>query len=236
MYFVYRHIRRSPNHPFYVGIGVAREDSTTQRRYYDRAYVKQGRTKFWNNISKQGYDVEVMYESEDRDDVIEKEKYFISLYGRKTEGDGSLCNFTSGGEHCELSQKQKDAISKRMIGNKYGLNQIISDEKRSAISIWLRGNTIWRGRTHKEESKIKISEAHKGKKLSPEHIAKLINKTGRPRSIICIESGVEYPTVNECAREISSEYGILKYSAKNSILLSMKRNTPYKNKTYKDVI
>jgi len=92
MYFIYRHIREDKNEPFYVGLG------TVRRGYYERAYVKQKRGKFWSNIAnKTNYTVQIIHETNCKKEAIQKEVEFISLYGRKCDG-GTLVNHTLGGE------------------------------------------------------------------------------------------------------------------------------------------
>jgi hypothetical protein len=102
---LYRHIRLDKNEPFYVGIG----------KNEHRAYSKRSRNKHWHNIIKKGYIVEIMLYHLTWKEACEKEKEFISLYGRSDIGTGSLCNWTDGGEgslNCKHSEESKQKISK----------------------------------------------------------------------------------------------------------------------------
>jgi len=121
-YFVYRHIRLDTNKVFYVGRGrtfkrkgVNRERSIVD--LYWRAYSKSKRTFWWNNIvSKVGYEVEIMYESDDFNEICEKEKEFIKLYGRKDLGLGELVNMSDGGDgNPGFSDESKKLIVKTNI-------------------------------------------------------------------------------------------------------------------------
>jgi hypothetical protein len=85
---VYRHIRTDINEPFYIGIGDKE----------NRAYSQRSRNKYWKNIAKKGYEVEIMFEDLTWDQACEKEKEFIALYGRKDLKTGTLVNLTDGGE------------------------------------------------------------------------------------------------------------------------------------------
>ena len=52
MPILYRHIRQDKKEPFYIRIGESE----------NRAYETKGRTRAWKNISKKGYDVEVLFD------------------------------------------------------------------------------------------------------------------------------------------------------------------------------
>ena len=88
MAVLYRHIRIDKNEPFYIGIG--KEES--------RAYSQKSRNKYWKNIAKKGYEVEILFEDLTWEQACEKEKEFIALYGRKDLKTGILVNLTDGGE------------------------------------------------------------------------------------------------------------------------------------------
>jgi hypothetical protein len=86
---VYRHVRMDTNMPFYVGIG-----SSTSR-----AFCKDSRNKHWISIVKNTeYRVDIIIDDIDIELAKEKEKEFISIYGRSDLGIGTLCNHTDGGE------------------------------------------------------------------------------------------------------------------------------------------
>lgn len=100
-YYLYRHIRLDKNEPFYIGVGTSKMDRKTNRSYYNRAYTKysRSRNKIWHFINnKTDITIEIIYESEDYNDVLDKEIFFIKLYGRIDLGTGILANLTDGGE------------------------------------------------------------------------------------------------------------------------------------------
>jgi len=97
-YYLYRHIRLDNNIPFYIGIGTKSKSFTTYETEYRRAFTSYKRTEHWRRIvEKAGYKVEIMFESNCPNEIKGKEKEFIALYKRVSDG-GYLCNFTLGGD------------------------------------------------------------------------------------------------------------------------------------------
>jgi hypothetical protein len=113
MAYVYRHIRLDKNEPFYIGIG---SDST-----YKRANNIRNRNIFWKRIvAKTEYEVEIMLDDLNWEEACNKEKEFISLYGRSDIKMGNLSNLTDGGDGAHgviFSDKRKKEISKRINGH-----------------------------------------------------------------------------------------------------------------------
>ena len=121
MAYVYRHIRLDKNEPFYIGISNVDDE-------YKRAYRKTCRNKHWTNIVKScKYEVEILMENLTIEEVKEKEKEFIKLYGRVDLKTGTLVNLTDGGdgvlnkyENAELRLKhQKVAIIQMDLGGNF---------------------------------------------------------------------------------------------------------------------
>lgn len=86
------------------------------------------------------------------------------MYGRINTNTGTLSNLTNGGDGFVgyvLSNKNIENRRKRMIGKKQSISQI---QKR---------NESRKGYMHSKETKLKISNSHKGKKTSKEHLEKL---------------------------------------------------------------
>lgn len=98
-YYVYRHVRLDKNEVFYIGRGTKHRFSTYKGQY-KRAYSKDGRSKFWKRIIEKNnniFQVDIIFESNDFDEILEKEKEFIKLYGRRNLGLGTLVNLDDGG-------------------------------------------------------------------------------------------------------------------------------------------
>jgi hypothetical protein len=178
MAYVYRHIRLDKNEPFYIGIGSDKN--------YNRAKTNTRRNKHWLNISKYGFEVDILFDNLTWDEACEKEKEFIALYGRSDLGKGVLCNLTNGGDgvlgrifkHSEDSklkmsktrkgvrpyvasletrQKLSDSAKKRGISKDH-LKKMIE----AKIKVGWTGHR--KGIPHTEEARKKMSESNKGKK------------------------------------------------------------------------
>jgi hypothetical protein len=81
------------------------------------------------------------------------EKYCIALYGRINTNTGILRNLTDGGEGASGAK--------------------LSIETRAKIAARQRGNQIWLGKRHSQETIDKLAHINRGKKLSLETKAKI---------------------------------------------------------------
>jgi DNA polymerase III psi subunit len=143
--YVYRHIRLDKNEPFYIGIG--------RTENYSRAYNKVQRSNQWKSIASNGYEIEILFDDLTWEQACEKEKEFIKLYGRIDKKNGTLINFTDGGEGI--------------------VNYVYTEEARKKISLAQMGNQNWKLRNPTDEWKRKIAEKNKGKKRTQEFKDKL---------------------------------------------------------------
>jgi len=133
MAVLYRHIRLDNNEVFYIGIGENEK----------RAYNKRGRSIYWKRVvSKSEYEIEFVFEDLTWEQACEKEKEFIALYGRQDLRTGTLVNLTNGGEGVP--------------------NMVRSKEWKLERSRAMKGNKIWLGKTHSQESKKLMSKAKMG--------------------------------------------------------------------------
>jgi len=166
---VYRHIRLDKNEPFYIGIG---------KTMY-RAYEKRKRSALWNNIvNKTDYDVEILFYGLTWEVAKEKEIEFIKLYGRKDLNNGTLVNFTNGGDGSlgiVKSFETRKKISKANKGRK------LSDEHKKKLSESKKGlKNPWYGKKLPKEIRDKMSKSQKGRKHSEETKRKMkINAKSR---------------------------------------------------------
>ena len=123
-YYLYRHIRLDKNEPFYIGVGIRKNNITKlcKTEYY-RAFDKNGRNELWHRIvGKTNYEIDIIIESDDREFIFKKESEFIKLYGRIDLETGTLANFTDGGEGMtNVSKKivEKSNATKRKTGSFY---------------------------------------------------------------------------------------------------------------------
>lgn len=95
MAYLYRHIRKDINQPFYIGIG-SDNDGKFKRAYQKFSYK---RNQHWHNIvNKTEYEVEIVMDDLTWEEACLKEIEFIELYGRTDLDKGPLVNKTRGGE------------------------------------------------------------------------------------------------------------------------------------------
>jgi hypothetical protein len=147
MAYLYRHIRLDKNEPFYIGIGK-------NELNFERAYSKANRNKYWHNIVNQTeYRIDILLNDLTWEEVCEKEKEFIHLYGKNT-NNGTLCNIADGGNGGFLGEEINIKRKKTLMGH------YVSEVTKEKI----REKAI--GRKISDEVKEKMSLVHK------------INKTG----------------------------------------------------------
>lgn len=235
MYYCYRHIRTDKNEPFYIGISESkpRYKSNSEVDIYKRAFSKQ-RSKFWKSVAKNGYRVEIFFESENKNDVIEKEIEFIQIYGLRSDG-GTLVNMTYGGEHTVLSEESKKAISKRMMGNKNSLGKKLSEEQKIKLSEANKGRVPWSyGKKMSKEFCEKISKSKKGMTISEKHRLNLLNSKPNCKSIVCLNTGFNYKSISDCVRIMFNMNNVKSNSTEfTSIKNGIIRNLKGRTKSYK---
>ncbi len=175
---LYKHIRKLDGIIFYIGIGNIK-----------RPYSKIGRNNYWYNMTKKyDYYVEIIADNLTWCEACELEKKFISFYGRKNKGLGSLVNLTDGGDGTTgfiLSEKQKLKISKRNSNEKNGMwgkkgdkhhfyGKKHSEDTRLKISKSIKGKNTgskhhFYGKKHSEDTRLKISKSRKSKNTGSKH-------------------------------------------------------------------
>lgn len=98
-YFVYQHTRLDINEVFYIGIGTKVTEGRCARHecFYRRAYSVKGRNPYWHYIvNKTDYKVDIIFESANRQEVIDKEIELIAKF--KSKPDNCITNISPGGE------------------------------------------------------------------------------------------------------------------------------------------
>lgn len=118
-----------------------------------------------NAITKEGlvYEVEFLFSSDNEQECLEKEIFWISFYGRDT-----LCNGTDGGEGMSGYKHSQSALDKIIASNK---RRGVSEETRAKMSVgikkaWVSG--ALHGCPKSEHTRALISAAHTGKTSSEE--------------------------------------------------------------------
>jgi len=153
-YYIYFHINPLKNEIFYVGKGKD-----------NRAFIKTGRSRYWNNIVKKyGYIIDITDENLTEEEAFEKEVFYINRIGRKSLGLGPLINMTDGGEGCSgliFTDELRLKKSKSMMGKNTGK---LSEEHKEKMSKAKKGKTSPnKGKTFSEDHKRKMSESKMGK-------------------------------------------------------------------------
>ena len=116
MAYVYKHTRLDNNEIFYIGIGGNDCDS------YKRAKSKDDRSDWWYRITnKTDYKVEILYDDIEWGEACLKERELIRIIGRRCLNEGTLVNFTEGGEgfRGHHSEKTKTSISNTLSNKTY---------------------------------------------------------------------------------------------------------------------
>jgi hypothetical protein len=109
-YYLYRHIRIDKDIPFYIGIG------TNDKRKYCRSKMIQNRSNHWLSIiNKTEIIVEIIFESDNKEEILNKEQEFIKLYGRLDNKTGILTNYTDGGDGQNGRKQSIETINKRVL-------------------------------------------------------------------------------------------------------------------------
>lgn len=154
-FYVYLHLRGTDNKPFYVGKGCG-----------NRAYVKSGRSQYWNRMNnKHGCVVKILFANMTESDAFDIEKQIISVLRK----DGyKLCNLTDGGEGTSgivVSQETREKLSKANKGRtdyEYSLSLARKAKQGKPLSPEARRNMSLAqlGKKHTEETKKKMSKTH----------------------------------------------------------------------------
>ena len=155
-FYVYLHLKKGTNTPFYVGKGIG-----------PRAWKNSGRSERWTRISKKyGHDVEILFDNLSEEQAFDLELNTIlelKYFGY------DLANHTIGGGGCAgyvWNQEQRERLSKSLKGKKRTQEQVERSSK-ARIGIKKSPEQIEKNRiSHlglkaSEETKIKMSAAQK---------------------------------------------------------------------------
>lgn len=185
MAYVYRHIRLDKNEPFYIGIG---SDSNYYRAYQIKS---DRRNNVWNKIaSKTDIEIEIMLDDLTWEQACEKEREFISLYGRIDKSNGILANLTDGGDGTIgiiVSEENRKKLSQRTKGeNNPMFGKSISKESIQKRLLKIKGRPAW----------------NKG--------LKGVQKAHNCKIVLDFNTGVYYESAKEAAEAINMKHSTLK--------------------------
>ena len=234
MAYVYRHIRTDKNEPFYIGIG---SDANYNRAHQNS---KNKRSDLWHRVSSKGYEVEILMDDLTWEQACEKEKEFISMYGRINKGTGTLSNLTDGGdgslgavispENLLRLKEKMTGSGNHMFGVKHSaeiIEQIrqkkigqtawnkgvpMLESQKNILSKVKKGCKTWnKGIPRTDEEKIKISLSHLAKNKTPWNKGKKgVNGYGKAKTVLNLENGVFYQSAKEAAFAHNKNYSTLK--------------------------
>jgi hypothetical protein len=105
--------------PFYVGVGTLYPNKRGYKAKRQRAFSKCGRTPNWHMAARNGFESEIVYESDCKEECHNKEIGLIKHYGKTING-GTLVNISDGGysdlKGKKLPQWWCDKISQNVQG------------------------------------------------------------------------------------------------------------------------
>jgi hypothetical protein len=189
MAYIYRHIRLDKNEPFYIGIG------SDDNGKFTRAKRKTYRSKFWTNIiNKTEYEIEIIENNLTWEEAKEKEKWWILFYGRLDIKTGILANLTDGGDGMigwnatDETRKHLSEIRKGKCFRKPGW-KMTEEQKKNLREKRMGKPPSNKGIPLTKEQKEKVSEAKRG---NPSH---------RRKSILCIETGEVFPSIEHAEKD-----------------------------------
>ena len=223
-YYLYRHIRLDKNEPFYIGIGTKYKIGSfkkSMKSEYYRAFCKKGkrRSVIWNRvIAKTEYEVEILLESDDYKFIKQKEIEFITLYGRRDLGTGTLVNLTDGGDGT-LRRKSTEEYRKNISNRMSGENNHMYGKTGELSPLF--------GITKSDSHRSKLSTAASRGKSSR---AKKVIDTITKQEWDCIVDAAEFHNIN-----INTLRGYLKNPNRNKTNLVYKHPEKRKNDNLKIV-
>lgn len=200
-------IKNTANNKLYIGQSICIEDRWYKHRYTLRRGVHDNilLQKDWDKYGNDYFEL-VVIEKCNKDQLDEKEKYYIKKYNSLDNANGY--NMTFGGKNSGI--KFTDLASKRLSNSiKKSYNEdLINQRKQSALNQWanpeikkkiMGKNNGMYGRTHTKEAREKISNAHKGQP-SP---------TRNTTPVLCIELNKTFSCAAVAAKELNIHPSIL---------------------------
>jgi hypothetical protein len=233
-YYVYQHTRLDTNEIFYIGIGTKNINEITFNSIYYRAFNKASRSKIWKRIynKSKNIKVDIIYESDCYESIFNKEKDLIRLHGRRDLGTGSLCNLTDGGEgryNYKLSEESilKMRKSRTKLKNIKCINTgKIYETIRDLCQDMFNADYIQAiAKCLDENSKL---HTYKGYRFTLDLENNSIKKSSFYRKVLCVDTGVIYNSVAECAEKM---FGNKKYQ--NALSLNIRKDKLYRKIKFK---
>ena len=197
--YVYLHRRLDTNEVFYIGRGTINKKASGKcdTNTYSRAFVKHTHNIQWLRITKKtSWSVEIIEDNLSWEESILSEIFYIKKYGRMNLNEGSLVNYTDGGEgskrlivseHSILTQKNRMSSDKNPMKNTHNkLNQSIRMKENNPMktaenqkkvsesnkSLWVNG-TENHPRKNKPREDLRLRNLTNNPTKNPEVIEKI---------------------------------------------------------------
>jgi hypothetical protein len=160
---------------------------------------KTGRNIYWKRIvNKTDYKIDIIFDDLTSEESRIKEIEFISIYGRRDLGLGTLVNLTDGGDGlCGVivSEETRKKLSNKSKLQKANLGKVFSEEWKKNLSLSRKGRKF--SEEHKKNigeanrrrivtdiTKEKLREINLGKKASEETKLKMSKNSKTKKSVI----------------------------------------------------
>lgn len=178
-------------------IGITKQDP--KHRWGNNGSNYKESPHFNSAISKYGWDAfehKIVHSGMTRDDACLLEKHYIDYF--KTQDRRFGYNVYEGGTAPSLPEETREKISRRLTGNKNCLGRITSEETKRKISDAQKGRKFTEDRKQKLRKPKSISYP-----CSEEKRQHIIDAKKDKKPIICLETGIAYPSIHECARQLN---------------------------------
>lgn len=179
----------------------------------------------WNKYGEANFTFEVVSLVPNKADLIAEEQ--LEIDRRKSadrEFGFNVCPIAGSPMGRKASQETKDKLRQLMLGNKYLLGHVPTEETLEKLRIARAGKTPSKGMVHSESVRqamsirfkgCKLSEAHrqkigashKGKKRTPEHIAAVAKSQSRFEEDKAREIKRRYEDTGATMKALAAEYG-----------------------------